>query len=158
VLADAVSSTATFTVTDTGHAVQVSLPPMPSGSAGNVRLPTGGNDATPNGAAIVGQLTVDGVTGGYDVQMLAAHGAKASCEDEAHCTSSDFSDGSTLAVGRERLADGGVTYVADFVRADGAEVLMHVSDRADPKGGGALAAAPPLTPAQLRAVVTSKLW
>ena len=146
---------ATFTVTDTGHAVTVTLPSASGGNA-PVRVPNG----RPNGAAIVGQLTAGGVTGGYDVQLLKANDiGKASCDTEAHCTLTTFADGSSLATARLQLQGGGVTYEADFVRTDGVEVLMHVSNRKDPKGAGAvLAAAPPLTTAQLRAIVTSNLW
>lgn len=153
VLADTVPG-ATFTETATGHAVNVTLP-SPSGRASAVRVPNG----SANGAAIIGQLTVGHVTGGYDVQMLDARGAKAACESEAHCSTKVFADGATLAVGKDVLEGGGVTYVADFVRADGAEVLMHVSNRPDPKGGGAIQSpTPPVTVAQLRAIVTSNLW
>jgi hypothetical protein len=155
VLGDTMTSTATFTVTDTGHAVTVTLPSR-SGGLNNVPV---SNGSKPNGAAIVGQLTAGGVTGGYDVQMLDAHGEKASCDTPVRCSTTVFADGATLAVGRDALEGGGVTFVASFVRADGTEVLMHVSNRADPKGAGArLADKPPLTTAQLRAIVTSDLW
>jgi len=146
---------ATFTVTDTGHAETVRLPQASGGNA-RVRLPNG----RPNGAAIAGQLTAGGVTGGYDVQMLKANDiAGASCDTDTHCTLRTFADGSSLGIARLELQGGGVTYEADFVRTDGVEVLMHVSNRKDPKGAGAiLGDAPPLTTKQLRAIVTSNLW
>jgi len=150
--------TATFTVTDTGHAVTVTLP-KPTGSSGDLQVPKAPPTTAPNGAAIVGRLTAGGVTGGYDVQMLkVSDGTKASCDGPTHCSLTKLGNG-TLAIGRIRLEGGGVTYTGDFVRTDGAEVLLHVSNRESPKGAGpVLGAKPPLSLAQVRAIVMSKLW
>lgn len=154
-LDDVTTRTATFTVTDTGHAVTVTLP-SPSG---RINAPVHVPNGSQNGAAIVGRLTVGAATGGYDVQMMDAHGAKASCDDPTHCSFKVFADGTTVAVGQDELEGGGVTYVADVVRTDGVEVLLHVSNRKDPKGAGpVLAAKPPLSLAQVRAVVLSNRW
>jgi hypothetical protein len=154
---------ATFTITDTGAAVTISLPPSPVTSNGKVGrlqpLPSG----TPNGAAIVGVLTSHGVSGGYDIQIFqSSPGSKATCDDSSQCTSTTTADGGSLAVGREPLPTGGaggLTYQVDLVRADGVEFLMHVSNQRDPKGESAvLAARPPLTTDQMVSVVTSDRW
>ena len=162
--------TATFTVTDTSHAMILTAPPAPTKSA------AGGNQgparpsaasvgtAKPNGAAIVGELTASGVTGGYDLQIFrVGAGERAWCDDpdRSRCTVRRLADGSSLAIGREPLpgsADG-VTYLANLIRPDGVEFLMHVSNEASAKGGSsALAAQPPLTTGQMTAIVTSDRW
>lgn len=164
--------TATFTVTDTGA--------DPSGGPGRVIvrgrdgirtvdvLPTpqqgsaAQSDST--GAFIGGTLTAAGITGGFDLQMSQApRGASASCEDldRSTCTVRTLADGGTLAIGHEPLegAPNGVTYQADLIRADGVEILMHVSNARDPKGeSSVLAARPPLTADQLTAIITSERW
>jgi hypothetical protein len=164
------AGTATFTVTETGHAVTVHLPAAPSRSGRRQA-----NDVTPNspvsaasselnGAALVGLLTASGVTGGYDLQIFrASPGAKAMCDDpdRSHCTARRLADGSWLAVGRERLENAarGITYQVDLVRPDGAEFIMHVSNERSPKGASdVLGAHPPLTTRQMIAIVTSDLW
>jgi hypothetical protein len=165
--------TATFTVTDTSTPVTVTLPPpvrtegpnVPTHSPNSVR--PGGvvpSSAEPNGAAIVGTLTASGVTGGFDIQVFrATAGGRAMCDDpdRARCTVSRLADGSSLAVGSEPLQGGAyaVTYQVDLVRADGVEFIMHVSNERDPKGESVLLAAqPPLSRAQMTAIVTSDRW
>jgi len=156
----------TFTVTDTGHAVQMTLP-GPSSTA-----PAGGGPSVPaqslvpngsqqDGAAIVGTLTSAGVTGGYDLQILRTTAKTAQCDDpdRSRCSVSTLADGGSLAIGREPLQGGGVTYEADLVRTDGVELLMHVSNARDPKGDSTvLAPNPPLTTAQLTSLLTSPGW
>lgn len=174
-------NTATFTVTDTGHAVDMTLPPAPTagGAETDVRLapaPDGAtpdqpvpnegtpNEGTPNGAAIVGTLTAADVTGGYDLQMYTVHpGTDAWCDDPdlTRCSVRDLPDGSSLAVGQHPLTgiENGVTYTVNLVRADGVEILMHVSNVRDPKGQSELLAPePPLTTDQMVAIVTSDRW
>ncbi|MGN6606843.1 MAG: hypothetical protein ACTHMS_07520 [Jatrophihabitans sp.] len=159
-----------FTVTDTGHSVTMTMPAAPSSApaTGTPSTPSiGGSPSSlppvqSNGVAIVGVLTAaDGRHGGYDVQMFqASPGEQAQCDDpdRSHCTLSRV-DGGTLAIGDEPLEGGGVTYRGEYVRADGVAILLHVSNRANPKGmGGLLASAPPLTRAQVEQVVTSSAW
>lgn len=166
--------TATFTVTDTSTPVTVTAPPPVHTEAPNapVHSPnTAGRGAAlppssvaPNGAAIVGTLTASGVTGGYDLQVFrASAGSRAMCDDpdRSRCTVTRLADGSSLAVGREPLpgAANAVTYLVDLVRPDGVEFIMHVSNERSPKGDSAvLAAQPPLTRAQMTAIVTSDRW
>jgi len=154
--------TATFTVTDTGAPVTITAPPSPTeGGASGTPI---ANDAQQNGAAIVGTLTADGVTGGFDIQMFRAQSAdRAMCDDpdRSHCTVRTLADGSSLAVGHEPLqnAADGVTYEVYFIRTDGVAFLMHVSNEKDPKGASAvLATYPPLTTDQMTAIVMSSLW
>jgi hypothetical protein len=158
---------ATFTVTDTGTPMTMTVPPAPTASApvipAGTLVPLG--SGTPNGAAIVGTLTSHGVTGGYDIQMFqSTRGSKAMCDDPdaARCTLSTTADGGSLAVGREPLPTGGaggVTYQVDLVRGDGVEILMHVSNQRDPKGESAvLAPKPPLTTDQMVSIVESPGW
>jgi hypothetical protein len=45
-----------------------------------------------------------------------------------------LTDGSSLAVGREPLGGGGITYLVNLIRVDGVEILMHLSNEGDPKG------------------------
>jgi hypothetical protein len=159
---------ATFTVTDTGAAVTITVPPTPAGPSETPVIEGTGvpiGNGTPNGAAIVGVLTSKGVSGGYDIQMFqSGPGSKAMCDDpdKARCTTSRTADGGSLAVGREPLptgGPGGVTYQVDLVRGDGVEVLMHVSNERDPKGESAvLAPQPPLTTEQMVSIVTSDRW
>jgi hypothetical protein len=153
--------TATFTVTDTGHAVSVSVPSRMS-SGGGVQLPTPAGK--PNGAAIVGVLTAGGVSGGYDIQIFQNDpGTKATCDDpdSSTCSVRRLDDGSSLATGHEPLQNNpnGVTYQADLIRPDGVEFLMHVSNERDPKGESAvLAAHPPLTVDDMAGILTSDRW
>lgn len=158
--------TATFTVTETGHAMTVQAPPAPTRTGRNRihNVPTSSAQAKPNGAAIVGTLTAAGRTGGYDLQIFrASPGSRPMCDDpdRSRCTVRRLADGSWIAVGRERLqnAANGVTYKVDLVRADGAEFIMHVSNERSPKGASeVLAAHPPLTTRQMTAIVTSDRW
>jgi hypothetical protein len=158
--------TATFTVTETGHAVTVQAPPAPTHTGRNRihNVPTSSAQATPNGAAIVGTLTAAGRTGGYDLQIFrATPGSRPMCDDpdRSHCTVRHLADGSWIAIGRERLqnAANAVTYQVDLVRPDGAEFIMHMSNERSPKGASdVLAARPPLTTRQMTAIVTSDRW
>jgi hypothetical protein len=162
---DVLAGSATFTVTDSAGSTVGGPEPTSSGS----RVPGHSHPSAPatlsagssNGAAIVGTLTAGGVTGGFDLQILqdgpGGHGAW--CDRPRHCTIKQRADGSSLAVGREGLEGGGVTYQADLVTGDGVEILMHVSNQHDPKGDSrVLAAHPPLTEQQLAAIVTSDRW
>jgi hypothetical protein len=162
------AGTATFTVTDTGSAIRIPLPAWPSTTGPE---PTSGSVAfggTPvgsaEGAAIVGQLTTGGVTGGFDLQWLpSTPGVRAQCDDpdRSTCKVQQLADGSSLATGTESLsgAANGVTYQAHLIRPDGTEFLMHVSNESDPKGESpVLADRPPLTIDQMVALVASPLW
>lgn len=166
---------ATFTVTDTGHAVTGTAPAAPSSSGPAVSpsapvpmTPNGAaasnGAAAPNGAAIVGQLTAAGVTGGFDLQVLqSTPGTKAQCDDpdRSACTVRVLADGATLAVGREPLANNpkGITYEVSIVHASGVEMIFHLSNEQDPKGAGpVLAAQPPLTTDQMVSIVLSPRW
>lgn len=155
---------ATFTVTDTGQPANVTLP-SPTMSAAGPSQPTrmSNGSAKPNGAAIVGTLTASGVTGGFDLQIFRTAPGKAWCDDpdRSQCTVRRLADGSSLAVGSEPLQDAAiaVTYQVNLIRTDGVEFLMHVSNEASPKGASVvLAPHPPLTRAQLSAIVTSGRW
>ncbi len=169
--------TATFTVTDTGAPVQMSLPAAPRHTAPGApgqsvpAVPTqsaGYQTTAPAGqaigAAIVGTLTASRVTGGYDLQIFRDRpGGTAMCDDpdRSRCTVRRLADGSSLAIGREPLqgAPHAVTYQVDLIRPDGVEFLMHVSNERDPKGeSSVLAAQPPLTTQQMTAIVTSSRW
>lgn len=156
---------ATFTVTDTGHPVTISVPPTPTGSPRIASTPIPIPNATPNGAAIVGVLTSHGVSGGYDIQLFqSTPDSKAMCDDpdRSRCTTSTTADGGSLAVGREPLptgGPGGLTYEVDLIRADGVELLMHVSNQRDPKGESeVMAPEPPLTTEQMVSIVSSDRW
>ncbi|HJQ44445.1 MAG TPA: hypothetical protein VJ831_15255 [Jatrophihabitantaceae bacterium] len=171
---------ATFTVTDTGTPGIGIAPTRALQSAVREQVRTERNllhrlgvtdiqsapNAAPasNGAAIIGTLTSNGVTGGYDIQILQNEpGSKAMCDDpdKARCTLSTTSDGGSLAVGREPLqgAPDAVTYQVDLIRGDGVEFLMHVSNERDPKGASSvLAPKPPLTTDQMVSIVTSDRW
>jgi hypothetical protein len=153
--------TATFTVTDTGHAVTISAPSrIPSGGSVELPVPAG----KPNGAAIVGVLTAGGVSGGYDIQIFQNDpGTKAACDDpdSSTCSVRRLDDGSSLATGHEQLQNNadGVTYQADLIRPDGVEFLMHTSNERDPKGESAvLADHPPLSIDDMVAILTSNRW
>ena len=122
---DELSPGATFTVTDTGAAVTVTLPPAPVASVtvtenvgGQVTtavpaihggppvpVPLPASPGEPNGAAIVGTLTADGVTGGYDIQIFQDRpGARAWCDGPQHCTVTRTADGGSLAVQSTELS------------------------------------------------------
>jgi hypothetical protein len=162
---------ATFTVTETGAAARVAVPPNPTATA-HPRAGTGttvtrqpnGSQTTHVGAAIVGTLTAGGVTGGYDLQIYPDDpGSKARCDDpdRSRCGIRTLADGSTLAVGQEPLENAriGVTYEVSMVRPDGVTFLMHMSNERSPKGASeVLAAHPPLTTDQMVAIVTSPRW
>lgn len=167
--------TATFEVTETaGGPVQMTLPPPPSSGGGTPPLVDGSTPAVPTsatkidegnvlpGAFIKGSLTASGVKGGYDLQIYAGTpGDQVWCDDpdESSCTSETLPDGTQLAMGETGLEGGGVTYMANLVRPDGTVLLMHLSNRADPKGiGEVYSPQPPFTVDQLKALVTSANW
>jgi hypothetical protein len=103
------------------------------------------------------------VTGGFDIQhFVAGRGSTASCDDldRVKCDVSSRPDGASLATGSEVLqtVPGGITRQANYVRSDGVEFIMHVSNAADPKGAGPVGTKPPLTLQQMVAIVTSDRW
>jgi hypothetical protein len=161
--------TATFEVTETSGGA-VSPPPAggPPSSAGGGGAETpratekGQSGDTLPGAYIKGSLTASGVKGGFDLQINAGHpGDQIWCDDpdRSHCAMDTLPDGSQLAIGQTSLEGGGVTYMGNLIRTDGTNLLIHVSNRADPKGAGdLLAPQPPFTTDQLKALVTSALW
>ncbi|MEJ2852559.1 MULTISPECIES: hypothetical protein [unclassified Saccharothrix] len=151
--------TATFTVTESGPgAVVMTMPKSPDAPS----TETTDTEATRLGAALVGQLSAGGVTGGYDLIVYPSTSSEpAHCDlpDSADCTTRTLPDGSTLATDRTALEDGGVTHLARLERADGLSITIHVSNRENPKGmGGVTADRPPLTVEQLVQIVTSDLW
>ncbi|MEU7525178.1 hypothetical protein AB0A74_05545 [Saccharothrix sp. NPDC042600] len=155
--------TATFTVTESGPGVyRMTMPPLPP----NVPRPTDVSQGTgePAGAALVGQLTADGVTGGYDLVVYPDNDpvrqpAQCDLADTPDCTTRTLPDGSTLATDRTPLVGGGVTHLARLHRADGLSITIHVSNRQNPKGmGGLTGDRPPLTVDRLVEIVTSDLW
>jgi hypothetical protein len=116
-----------------------------------------------NRTFLLGELTVDGVTGGFDIQYFrAGRGQRATCDDmdRVQCHVSSPARGGSLATGEESLQTdpGGVTRQAVYVRTDGTEFVMHVSNAADPKGAGSVGPKPPLTTDQMVAIVTSQQW
>jgi hypothetical protein len=167
--------TATFEVRDTaGGPVVMIAPPPPSSSqtappagdntpAGPTQLNPGDAQHLP-GAFINGTLTTAaGVKGGFDLQIYANEpgSEQVFCDDQdkANCSITTLADGSQLAIGQTTLEGDGVTYMANLVRPDGSVLLMHVSNRADPKGAGDVTApAPPFTTEELTTLVTSALW
>lgn len=114
-----------------------------------------------SGAGIVGTLTADGVTGGFDLDVYASPGGRAMCDADTSCSVHTRADGSTVAIGswHDQQAPGGVTYQVEMVRPDGADVLMHLSTEHDPKGESAVTASHlPLTVKQMVDFVTSPSW
>jgi hypothetical protein len=125
----------------------------------NGRSHVGGSATFFAGSAIHGTLTAAGHSGGYDLTVYRANaGTTATCDDQFRCTVRTLADGATLATSiLHRGHD--TTYEVNFVRPDGADVLVHLGNRADPKGAGAvLSAAPPLSLEQLTAFATSDRW
>jgi hypothetical protein len=156
---------ATFTVTETGAPVAARVPAATrSPGAPSVPVATAEPTREPHGAAIVGVLTAAGRAGGFDLQIFReSPNQPASCDDpdRSRCTVRRLADGSSLAVGDEPLqgSENGVTYQVNLIRSDGVEFLMHLSNERDPKGASpVLAASPPMTKAQLTALVTSDRW
>ena len=183
----ALDGLATFTVTDTGAAIvstvgSSTVPATPITAAPSTlttptpTLTTSGTSRPPSpqtpvkstpavqtsGAAIIGMLTSAGLTGGYDIQIYQdSPGTKAQCDDPgaSSCSVRTLASGSSLATGSEPLQNGGLTYQATLVQADGTTILMHVSNDRDPKGaGGQSARRPPLSIEQMTAIVTSPIW
>jgi hypothetical protein len=156
---DVLGDLATFTVTETGTPVRITLPPAP----GDGRSQEPVADPTPSGVAIVGTLTSAGVTGGYDLQIYRGSESEREswCDSpEEGCARSRLPDGSSLAVGTTTtLEGGGVTYLVNLVRPDGVTTLMHLSNQRSPKGASdLLAPRPPLTTGQMVAIVTADGW
>ncbi len=117
----------------------------------------------PGGPVLVGQMTVDGVTGGFDIQdYRAGRGTTASCDDpdRVKCDVRSMPNGASLSTGSESLQTdpGGVTQQAEYVSSDGVEFVMHVSNAADPKGAGHVGPKPPLTIEQMVTILTSDRW
>lgn len=136
-----------------------------------VQLPNGATPTMPasdepnsgcSGAAIGGHLTSAGRTGGFDLDVFtAAPGGTAMCDGDTQCSVHRRADGSTLATGRwtDPSVPGGVTYQVELVRPDGADILIHLSTEADPKGQSSVTSSQmPLTVAQLTAFVSSDRW
>jgi hypothetical protein len=155
---------ATFTVTDTGTPMTITLPAGPGGHGESQQAQP--PDSKPSGWAIVGRLTSAAVAGGYDLQIYqgTATETEAWCDtpDPAACTMRELPDGSSLAVGITTALEGpagGVTYQVTVIRPDGVTTLMHLSNLSDPKGAGELLATqPPLTTNQMVEIVTSEAW
>ncbi|MGM1062253.1 hypothetical protein [Saccharothrix sp. Mg75] len=141
----------------------------PSSGVPSSGTPSSGTSSTPAspgkqvGASIRGTLTAAGVSGGYDLVVYPTNRGVASCDGipGSDCVRRDLPDGSSLITQRVALDvhPGGVTHVAALSRADGLQVVFHVSNVEDPKGRGALlAAAPPLTLDRMTEIITSDLW
>lgn len=115
-----------------------------------------------SGPVIVGTLTAHGDSGGFDLLVSAASPSdKAECEMEFHCRHSTLANGDDLAVGKytDPQVPGGVTYVVDVVRTDGAMIRLHLSNQADPKRSGPITAPHvPLTVQQMTHLVDSPRW
>lgn len=117
-----------------------------------------------DGAAIVGTITSsDGVSGGFalDVFAGAQPDAFGCTSDFTECTVTARPDGSSLAVGlaHDGSVPGGITYEVHLVRPDGGNILLYLSNEADPKGqSGVLADHAPLTLAQMTDLVASDQW
>jgi hypothetical protein len=157
---------ATITVTDGGDNVQMTLPSGMRGGddhGGRVALPSSDNS---NGAGIVGALTADGRTGGFDLNVSnigrSVRGAGCDMSNRSsRCRISTLGDGSSLAVEhwQDPSVPGGVTYQVELVRPDGADILMHLSTERDPKGGGpVLSSQLPLSVGQMTDFVSSDQW
>lgn len=148
--------TATFTVTERGPgAYQMTAPPGPDSGP----PPTSEAVATPTGASILGTMTADGLTGGFDLLVYPGSGTRYPSECGA-CTRTTLPDGAELSVTVLTLeAPGGVTHAVELVRTNGDTISMHVSNNSGPKGDGdVIAPRPPLTTDQMIAIVTSELW
>lgn len=140
-----------------------SAPPTPSTTPADP-TPSSSPASIGAGAYIAGRLDAHGNRGGYDLQINpASRGQRAMCPDpgQLRCTVRSYPDGSSLAFGHETIqgAHGSETFMADFVRTDGAEILMFVSNQDDPKGDSAkLGTNVPLTLTQLSSIVRSTRW
>lgn len=136
-------------------------PGLPDGATPSVPVPASGHSGC-SGAAIGGHLTSAGKTGGFDLDVFTASpGGTAMCDGDTNCSVHRGADGSTLATGRwtDPSVPGGVTYQVELVRRDGADILIHLSTEADPKGQSSVTSSQmPLTIAQLSAFVSSDRW
>lgn len=163
-------ATATITVTDSSGSVsgapaksteRVLVETKGGGPAEQIPAVSGEPGAT-SGAAIVGTLTAAGLTGGFDLNVFATSpGSTALCDADTDCSVRPLADGSSLAVGswRDDKVPGGITYQVEMVRADGADILLHLSTEQDPKGQSAVTASQlPLTLAQMTDFVSSDRW
>ncbi|HUQ54927.1 hypothetical protein [Lentzea sp.] len=125
-------------------------------------------DGMDGSAFVVGTLTSAGVTGSFSLTIDSIDsepGGACRNSHPADCVVSTLPDGSRLAIETARLAPGAVSYMACHKRADGTMVLMRVSNQEDPMGaaigspGGRIySPQSPLTPDQLKAIVTSSKW
>lgn len=125
------------------------------------QLTPGATPDASSGAAVIGALTADGVTGGFALDVYASPGGRAMCDADTNCSVHTRADGSTLAIGswHDKQVPGGLTYQVEMVRPDGADVLMHLSTEHDPKGESAVTASHlPLTVKQMVDFVTSPSW
>lgn len=112
-----------------------------------------------SGAALGGALTSDGHTGGFDLDVYADPGGSAACDSGTQCTVHHRADGSTLAIGHTTVLGGGVTYEMNYVHADGADILLHLSTESDPKGESPITTTViPLSQDQMISFVTSDQW
>ncbi|MEU0880822.1 hypothetical protein ABZ345_19640 [Lentzea sp. NPDC005914] len=155
--------TATFEVTQKVIVPKASPSKQPGTEPGMTRLDG------PDGSALVGGTltSVDGV-GGFSLTIYSSDsGPGMWCRNHqsADCVVSTLADGSQLATETVRPDPGAVSYLACLRRPDGTMVLMHVSNQEDPMGaainspGGRIySPQSPLTPDQLKAIVTSDKW
>jgi hypothetical protein len=120
------------------------------------------------GTWLLGTLRSPTGPGGFDLAVRrSASGSVARCAGTPPhnaCRAKAYPDGSTLSVSEVRFSGSQQrTYSADFVRADGVEIELRVSNAHDPEGypdgeEDMLAARPPLTADDLAAIVTSDRW
>jgi hypothetical protein len=119
---------------------------------GVIEIPDG-----PDGAQIVGTLTVAGVTGGFDLAVFPA--PRLPGDIECECTPTTLPDGSLLITGDSTIGSDDITRSVRLHRADGVQFVMLLSNESSPKGNGEkLAEQPPLTVDQMVAIVTSDQW
>ncbi|WP_367132463.1 hypothetical protein [Saccharothrix sp. HUAS TT1] len=141
----------------------------PSAQPGPGTVVTRLDDPTaPGNALISGTLTSAGVTGSFALTIYPTESEPGEWCDLSRvqdCVVSTLPDGSRLATGTARPAPGALSHMACLKRPDGTVVLLHVGNQEDPMGaatnspGGAFhAPQPPLTPDQLKAIVTSDKW
>jgi len=164
------TTTAPPTTRTTRPTSRVVVPRSPAALAHKLRSALAGSATftwtalVPHQPVIGGVLTekATGRQGGFDLQIdLGTPGDKAFCEDAetSHCVISTLPDGSSLSVGHESVGGSGELYLVNLVRPDGVTLLMHVSNLANPKGGGAvLGDKPPLSINQIVTLLRSRVW
>jgi hypothetical protein len=119
---------------------------------GVIEVPDG-----PDGAQIVGTLTVAGVTGGFDLAVFPA--PRLEGDLECVCTRTTLPDGSLLITWDTPQGSDDITRAVELHRADGVKFVMLLSNESSPKGNGEkLAEQPPLTVDQMVAILTSDRW